>query len=269
MIINSKKSTLSLTRLDDSTTTLYKTLFPFPLQDLQQGIKYMGFQLKVNNYKKRDRSWLVSKLEKILYLWSFHWLSRAGRLTLTKMVLEVIPFYWMCLSWIPKGTLEKIRRLYFRFIWSGMKDHYTLPWAKWELLARPKSLGGWGLKNIFTFAKELAAKSSWRLINTNNIWTHVVTKKYILPRTIEYWIRWSNKTTSNCSIIWKAIIKSFHVIRDGLAWKIRKGEKLRLGSDPWPGSGTAHTLSQELQDHLHAQGLYKISQIVDPSTTDI
>jgi hypothetical protein len=98
MIINSQKSTLSLTRLDDSTTTLYKTLFPFPLQDLQQGIKYLGFQLKVNNYKKRDRSWLVSKLEKILYLWSFHWLSRAGRLTLTKMVLEAIPWFTGCLS---------------------------------------------------------------------------------------------------------------------------------------------------------------------------
>ena len=88
----------------------------------------------------------------------------------------------------------------------------------------------------------------------------MVTQKYILPGTIEDWIRQSNKTTSNYSIIWKAIIKSFHVIGDGLAWKIRKGEKLRLGSDPWPGSGTAHTLSQEL---------YKLFKIADSGTIDI
>jgi hypothetical protein len=35
----------------------------------------------------------------------------------------------------PKGVLEKICRPCFRFIWSGMKDHYTLPWEKWDLLA--------------------------------------------------------------------------------------------------------------------------------------
>jgi hypothetical protein len=64
MNINSQKSTLSLIEIDEITTTYYKTLFPFPLQELQQGIKYLGFQLKANNYHKRDWSWLLSKLEK-------------------------------------------------------------------------------------------------------------------------------------------------------------------------------------------------------------
>jgi hypothetical protein len=64
MIINSQKSTLSLIGIDEATSTLYKTLFPFPLQELQQGIKYLGFQLKANNYQKRDWSWLLEKLEK-------------------------------------------------------------------------------------------------------------------------------------------------------------------------------------------------------------
>jgi hypothetical protein len=54
MIINSQKSTLSLIGIDEATAALYKTLFPYPLQELQQGIKYLGFQLKANNYHKRD-----------------------------------------------------------------------------------------------------------------------------------------------------------------------------------------------------------------------
>jgi len=93
MIINSKKSTLSFIGIDEATATLYKTLFPFPIQEIQQGIKYIGFQLKANNYLKRDWSWLLAKLEKRLSLWSFRWLSREGRLTLTKAVLEAIPVY--------------------------------------------------------------------------------------------------------------------------------------------------------------------------------
>jgi hypothetical protein len=62
--------------------------------------------LKPNNYRKEDWKWLLKKLEKRLNGWSFRWLSRAGRLTLTKSVLEAIPVYWMSLAWIPKGVLE-------------------------------------------------------------------------------------------------------------------------------------------------------------------
>jgi hypothetical protein len=97
----------------------------------------------------------------------------------------------------------------------------------------------------------------------------VVTHKYINPGSIGEWIRRANKNIPNCSIIWKAVIKSFHVIGDGLAWKIGRGDKLRIGSDPWLGSGNAHSLSQELQYHLHTQGLYKLNQIVDPGSTNI
>lgn len=30
-----------------------------------------------------------------------------------------------------------------------------MPWVDWEKIALPKALGGWGLKNIFLFAKAL------------------------------------------------------------------------------------------------------------------
>jgi hypothetical protein len=86
----------------------YKSLFPFELVDFDKGIKYLGFHLKPNCYKKVDWEWLIGKLEKRLKVWSFRWISREGRLTLVKSVLEAIPVYWMSLAWIPKGVLEKV-----------------------------------------------------------------------------------------------------------------------------------------------------------------
>jgi hypothetical protein len=77
----------------------------------------------------------------------------------------------MSLSWIPKGVLEKIRRTCSQFIWSVSGDKYTQPWEKWESIARPKTLGGWGLKNIFLFFKALAAKVCWHLISVSSLWT--------------------------------------------------------------------------------------------------
>jgi len=106
-------------------------------------------------------------------------LSRAGRLVGSwevgwEAVLEAIPVYWMSLSWIPKGMLEQIRRICFRFLWSGKKDEQVTPWVSWKRIAVPKGLGGWGLKNIFLFAQALAAKVRWRLIKTASLWTRVI-----------------------------------------------------------------------------------------------
>ena len=86
---------------------------------LDGGLKYLGFYLKPNDYRKQDWYWLLEKMEKGLKIWSHKWLYRAGRLVLVKVVLEAIAVYWMSLAWIPKGILEAARRNYFRFMWSG------------------------------------------------------------------------------------------------------------------------------------------------------
>ena len=103
----------------------------------------------------------MEKLEKQLKTWSHKWLSRAGRLVLVKYVLEAIPVYWMLLSWIPKAILEEACEIFFWFLWSVNKDVQVTPWVRWENIAVPKGLGGWGLKNIFLFAKALSAKGGW------------------------------------------------------------------------------------------------------------
>jgi hypothetical protein len=54
------------------------------------GMKYLGFSLKVNNYSKKDWQWLRAKVEKRLHTWDNRWLSRAGQLVLIKFVLEAI-----------------------------------------------------------------------------------------------------------------------------------------------------------------------------------
>lgn len=163
----------------------------FPIQDtnILEGLKYLGFQLKPNDYRKTDWKWLIGKLEKWLMVWSNKWLSRADRLTLVKSILEAIPVYWMSITWIPKGVLENLRRIYFIFLWQGKKEVQSRPWVKWEKIAIPKSLGGWGLKNIFRLLTTLATKCGWRLISTISLWTKVIIHKYIYPSTLIEWIR--------------------------------------------------------------------------------
>ena len=107
---------------------------------------------------------------------------------MVKAVLEAIPVYWISFSWIPEGILEEPRRTYFRFLWSGKKETQVNPWVHWEKIVVPKGLGGWGI-NIFLFAKSLAAKVGWIPLKFENIWTQVISHKYIAPNFVEDWIR--------------------------------------------------------------------------------
>lgn len=43
-------------------------------------------------------------------------------------VLNVIPFYWMIIAKIPKGVLNSLRKLFFRFLWKGKLDK-DLRWS--------------------------------------------------------------------------------------------------------------------------------------------
>jgi hypothetical protein len=130
-------------------------------------------------------------------------------------------------------------------------------------LTRPKDLGGWGLKNIFIFSKDLETKVGWRLLSTKSLWTIVVENKYFRPDSLEDWIHKPNKTNTNNSIIWKEIINSFQFVGDGMAWRIGKGNKVWIRLDPWPGNMISHVLPNNVLDQIHAQGYHYLSQISD------
>jgi hypothetical protein len=64
MIINAHKSTISFTVMEVEVLDFYQSLFPFPTMDFSEGIKYLGFQLKSNDYQKDKWRWILEKLEK-------------------------------------------------------------------------------------------------------------------------------------------------------------------------------------------------------------
>jgi len=269
MLVNIGKSTISSSNLSEEDVRRISESLPYRTMALDAGLKYLGFFLKPNSYLKADWVWLVAKLEKRLLGWSHKWLSRAGRLVLVKSVLEAIPVFWMSLSWIPVGILDQLRKICFAFLWQGKSEQRSLVWVKWKRLAVPKALGGWGLKNIFLFAKALGAKVAWRLIRTQSLWTEVVYHKYIAPSSLLDWIRRVDKALGNCSVVWKALIKNFDLIGSGLVWRVGNGRSARLGLDPWVGSEGAHTLSDGLRRQLRAGGLIFLADVAAPEVSTL
>jgi len=101
------------------------------------------------------------------------------------------------------------------------------------------------------------------------MWIEFIKKKYIAHDSLEDWIQNPIKIRENISMIWKAMISSFHVIRDRMIQKVGNGKKLWLGTDPYLGSGNSHIMLEHIIFHLREMGFFCLHQVVDPRSTTI
>ena len=65
-------------------------------------------------------------------------------------------------------------------------------------------------------------------------------------------------------MIWKAIVKSFHLIEDNLAWDVGNGESVLIGKDPWLGSTNQHLLPDDIIEDLRHRGISTLNHLADP-----
>eukprot|EP00253_Pinus_taeda_P025252 PITA_25252 len=210
-----------------------------------------------------DWVWLITKVEKRLQVWYHRYLSRAGRLILIKFVIEATPVYWMALAWIPRGILSRLQSICCRFLWKGQQTGRLFAWVKWDTIALPKRWGGWGIKRLALFSKALAAKLGWGLLTTNSLWTRVAYAKYIKPQAVLDWICMRQDNHHHISNIWRVVIDTLPLLREGITWRIKEGNAVRIGMDPWVGCGNTHRLHADLIRHLHDRGVTHIKHIGD------
>ena len=54
-----------------------------------------------------------------------------------------------------------------------------------------------------------------------------------------------------------------------LAWNVGNETSIRVGLDPWLGSGIQHILPPNIREHLEDQGILYLNQVADPSQTSL
>jgi len=78
MLINVDKSSMITNLVSEADLMYLAGKLPFHIEPMDGGLKYLGFHLKPNSYRKEDWMWLIGKLEKRILVWSHRWLSREG-----------------------------------------------------------------------------------------------------------------------------------------------------------------------------------------------
>ena len=110
---------------------------------------YLGFSL--GDHMNKLSAWkpVMEKIQNRLASWKAKILSRAGRLTLIKSVLNSLPLYFMSMLKMPKAIAMKIVSLQRNIFWSGVSsEKMGCPRIKWSDIELPKEMGGLGVGNI-------------------------------------------------------------------------------------------------------------------------
>lgn len=106
---------------------------------------------------------VLNRLQDKVKNWTFYALNLAGRLVLTKVVLQSIPVFMLSSLLAPKGVLEKIRDIQRSFLWGKEETRKKWVLVSWEKICKPKSQGGLGRDDQEILCKALGAKL-WRWV---------------------------------------------------------------------------------------------------------
>lgn len=162
--------------------------------------KYLGVPLIGRAPKRADFQYLLEKIKKKLTGWKARPLSLAGRVTLAKSVIAAMAIYPMMAAAIPKGVLRDIEKIQRDFVWGDEVDHRRHHAVSWDVITKPKQIGGLGLRKLTNMNSACLMKLGWDLRrHSTALWCQVLRGKYGRTRIGD--THWISKGTD--SSLWK------------------------------------------------------------------
>jgi hypothetical protein len=137
MEVNCQKLCFLELNIDQGLLHRTEATFNIQFSSIYDGMKYLDFYLKPNNYRVSEWKWMVQKIEKRIGNWSFRWLSMGGILILAKSKLQILSVYWLSLVKVPSSILHRIQQLIANFIWRGARKDTGYHLTKCKNIAKP------------------------------------------------------------------------------------------------------------------------------------
>lgn len=129
-------------------------------------------------------------------------LSAAGKEFLIKAVAQALPVYSMACFRIPRGLCESITSIIRQFWWGSKEGKRKPCWVAWDIMTRPKHLGGLGFRDMEIFNLALLARQAWRVLNDPPSLSSRILKAAYFPDTSLL----EAELGSRPSQIWRAVL---------------------------------------------------------------
>jgi Reverse transcriptase (RNA-dependent DNA polymerase) len=198
-------------------------------------ITYLGMPLSDRRLTKEHFKALIMAIQSKLQGWKASLLSSGGRLTLLNSTLSTIPIFFMSTFMLPIWVINEIDKIRRRFLWHGHKEQiqrrYMSP-ISWDMVTRPKNMGGLGVLDLKIMNQALMAKNIW----------HFLVRRTLreIDNSNEHGRPWLN---IHATPFWSSLKQMEPLFSISLNYTIRNGEIVRLWHDAWQGPLRRETLS--------------------------
>jgi hypothetical protein len=191
--------------------------------------KYLGLPALVGKSRIREFKSITDRARRRMCDWKTKFLSQAGKEILIKAVVQAIPTYSMSLFLLPKELSRELNSMMQRFWWGHKDNERKIHWMSWSKMGLSKTQGGMGFRDLVAFNKALLAKQCWRLIQfPDSLAGSVLKAKYYRKGNLL-----EANMGSRPSLVWRSLMASRDLLREGLFWRIGDGESTRIWGDKW------------------------------------
>ena len=222
--INKDKSAITFSRRTPATI---KNPIKEALQIHKEGGvgKYLGLPEQFGRRKRDLFASIIDRIQQKTKGWKNKFLSSAGKLVMLQSVLSAIPSYSMTYFKLPISLVKRIQSVITRFWWDNTDGVRKMAWVSWDSLAKPKAIGGLGMKDFEIFNDALLAKTGWRL---ECLLTTVLKGKYYADTDFLLVTE-----VSAISHGWRRILIGRTLLKNNNGWIVGTGEEINIWSDPW------------------------------------
>eukprot|EP00253_Pinus_taeda_P021359 PITA_21359 len=195
-------------------------------------------------------------------------LNFAGRLVLTKAILQAIPHYLLSILPAPQGILHRIRTIQRTFLWKGNAEKNKWALVAWNKLCKSKSLGGLNLIDTQTANNICGAKLWWRWLKVPHLpWAKHWKEKYTPICSETDLIRLQEVPKG--SPIRNLAKRNRNIIQDHSFWEIRNGNTALFWEDAWQQLPRLATPDLEnYKREVQSMGNYKVNQYWSQDTNE-
>ncbi|XP_020683953.1 uncharacterized protein LOC110100685 [Dendrobium catenatum] len=179
-----------------------------------QEFTYLGTKVALRRLKISYFQLIVEKALNMLNVWGGKLISLAGKITLVKSVLLSYPIFHTALSLVPKKILYEVEKACRDFIWSKSECKKGMHYVSWEMMCKPKKLGGLGISSCSAKAGPLRVKLSLRYCQEKNSLMH----KVLFPKYGPIMVDDYNRRGGSSS--WKLIQNGGEFLKPLVRWSV-------------------------------------------------
>lgn len=204
-------------------------------------VRYLGVPLCTKKLSIANCEVLLQQVKGRLTSWSATSLSFAGRLLLIKTVIAGINNFWCSTFILPKECIRRINSMCGAFLWNEKVEGYSTARVSWEVVTKPKSNGGLGIKDLGAWNTACCLRLVWLLFfQSGSVWVAWFKSEVLNGSLSNYW---TMNTNPKHSWLANKLLKLRGVVFTWIKVRVGNGRICRFWTDNWSPFGC-------LQDYI-------------------